>query len=111
MVAQSFIQTQNRLWQDIEQFPGAKIMPLAELLTDGSIHRLSMKAGTTIPFHTHPCDEYVYILAGEIETRGKNCKAGTFWFTPAYTRQGEHKAITDVELLTIRLGEMGKFES
>ena len=78
MVAQTFIQTQDRLWQDLEQFPGAKIMPLAQPAADGSIHRLSMKAGTTIPFHTHPCDEYVYVLAGEIETGAKRYRSGTF---------------------------------
>jgi len=49
-------------------------------------------------------------LSGEIETDGKSCGAGTFWITPASTRQGKHKAITDVELLTIRLGKMGEFE-
>ena len=111
MVAQIFIQTQNELWQDLEQFPGTKFMPLGLPVENGSIHRLSMKAGTVIPFHTHPCDEYVYVLAGKIKTGEKQCKVGTFWFTPAYTRQGEHKAITDVELLTIRMGEMGEFES
>ncbi|MDF5719917.1 MAG: hypothetical protein PUP91_05405 [Rhizonema sp. PD37] len=32
------------------------------------------------------------------------------WFTPAHTQNGLHKAITKVELLTIRLGAMGVFE-
>jgi len=111
MVAQTFIQTQNKPWQDLEQFPGTKFIPLSSPVADGSIHRLKMKAGTITPFHTHPCDEYVYVLAGEIETGGQQCQAGTFWFTPAHTRQGKHKAITDVELLTIRMGKMGEFES
>ena len=31
-----------------------------------------------------------------IETGGKQCQAGTFWFTPANTKNGSHKAITDV---------------
>ena len=110
MTAQTFIQTQNQLWQDLEQFPGTKFMPLAEPVENGSIHRLKMKAGTVIPFHTHPCDEYVYVLAGEIKTGGKNYQSCTFWFTPAHTRQGEHEALTDVELLTIRLGKIGEFE-
>ena len=86
-------------------------MPLAEPVTNSSIHRLNMKAGTVIPFHIHPCDEYVYVLAGEIETGGNKYQAGTFWFTPANIRQGKHKAITDVELLTIRRGKVGEFES
>ncbi|MCC5658563.1 cupin domain-containing protein [Nostoc sp. XA010] len=70
-----------------------------------------MKAGTTIPIHTHPCDEYVYVMKGVVETGGKSCSAGIFWFTPAHTQQGPHIAITDVEILTIRLGPMGVFES
>lgn len=111
MTMQVFIQPQDRFWQDLEQFPGTQFLPLAEPVQDGSIHRLKMKAGTIIPFHTHPGDEYVYVLAGEIETAGKKYQAGTFWITPANTRQGEHKAITNVELLTIRLGKMGEFES
>lgn len=77
----------------------------------GSIHHLKMKAGTKIPLHTHPCDEYVYVLAGAIKTGDKTCEAGTFWITLGNTCQGKHQAITDVELLTIRLGKMGEFEN
>jgi hypothetical protein len=33
-----------------------------------------------------------------------------FWTTPKGTRQGAHEALTDVELITIRLGAMGEFE-
>jgi quercetin dioxygenase-like cupin family protein len=69
-----------------------------------------MTAGTVIPIHYHPCDEYVYVLTGIIETGGQECTSGTFWFTPANTKNGPHKAITDVEIITIRLGAMGVFE-
>ena len=79
-------------------------MPLAEPVPQGSIHRLQMTEGTLIPVHTHPCDEYVYVLSGTIETGSGVCNSGAFWQTPAGVRQGPHKAITDVELLTIRLG-------
>jgi quercetin dioxygenase-like cupin family protein len=111
MTNQTFVQTLDAPWLDLSQFPGAAILPLATPVADGSIHRLRMKAGTVIPFHTHPCDEYVYVLSGKIETGNKSYGAGTFWITPANTRQGEHKAITDVELLTVRLGSMGEFEA
>ena len=111
MSEQKFIQTQTAAWLELSQFSGTEMLSLATPVPEGSIHRLRMKAGTVIPLHTHPCDEYVYVLSGEIETDGKICSAGTFWTTPANTRQGKHKAITDVELLTIRLGKMGKFES
>ena len=93
----------------MEQFPGTQLLPLAEPVCEGSIHLLRMKAGTTIPIHTHPCDEYVYVLSGTIETGGKTCSQGTFWITPAFTRQGFHQAITDVEIMTVRLGKMGVF--
>jgi anti-sigma factor ChrR (cupin superfamily) len=111
MSEQSFIQTDFERSLNIEQFPGAKFLPLAEPVSQGSIHLLTMKAGTTIPIHTHPGDEYVYVIKGVVETGGKSCSAGTFWFTPAHTQQGPHIAIADVEILTIRLGPMGVFES
>lgn len=34
---------------------------------------------------------------------------GTFWLTPANTKNGPHRAITSVEILTIRVGKMGVF--
>jgi hypothetical protein len=49
------------------------------------------------------------VLNGTVETGGRRCEAGTFWITPAGTRHGPHIAITDVELLTVRLGAMGPF--
>jgi quercetin dioxygenase-like cupin family protein len=110
MTEQTFIDTNNQQWLDLEQFPGTQLLPLAEPVPQGSIHRLKMTAGTIIPVHVHPCDEYVYVLSGTIETSGNECKSGTFWFTPANTTNGSHKAITDVEILTIRLGELGIFE-
>jgi quercetin dioxygenase-like cupin family protein len=111
MLNQKFIDTTIQSWHNLEQFLGTHIMPLAEPVPEGSIHKLRMKQGTVIPVHYHPCDEYVYVLEGMIETDGKQCKAGTFWFTPANTKNGSHKAITDVELLTIRLGAMGEFKA
>ncbi|MGB5961846.1 MAG: hypothetical protein WBG73_14355 [Coleofasciculaceae cyanobacterium] len=110
MNEQTFTDTNNKPWFDLEQFPGTQILPLAEPVPQGSIHCLKIKAGTVIPVHVHPCDEYVYILNGTIETGGHECKQGTFWFTPANAKNGHHKAITDVEILTIRLGELGTFE-
>jgi anti-sigma factor ChrR (cupin superfamily) len=111
MSEQTFIQTDSASWLNLEQFPGTSFLPLAEPVPKGSIHLLKMKAGTIIPLHTHPCDEYVYVLNGVVETGGKKCLPGTFWFTPAHTQQGSHKAITDVEIITMRLGEMGEFAS
>lgn len=111
MSSQTFIDGNNACWQPLAQLPGTALLPLAAPIPEGSIHRLKMVAGTIIPTHVHPCDEYVQVLTGTIETSGTLCEAGCFWHTPAGTRQGPHKALTDVELLTIRLGAMGTFDS
>ncbi|WP_071527174.1 cupin domain-containing protein [Nodosilinea nodulosa] len=111
MPEQAFIQTHSGQWLTLEQFPGVQILPLAEPVPEGSIHLLKLKAGTTIPLHTHPCDEYVYVLSGVVETGGVTCPAETFWITPAHTQQGVHRAVTDAEIITIRLGKMGIFDS
>lgn len=107
----TFIHTDMEQWIQLKQLPGTQLLPLAEPIPQGSIHRLNMAAGTVIPVHYHPCDEYVYVLDGTVETGGHECNKGTFWFTPANTKNGPHKAITDVELITIRLGETGVFET
>ena len=96
-------------WMSIDFLPGVEIMPLAEPVKDGSIHKARLTKGTVIPVHTHPSDEYVLVLEGTVETGGRRCEAGTFWTTPAGVRQGPHVAVTDVELLTVRLGAMGPF--
>jgi quercetin dioxygenase-like cupin family protein len=96
-------------WMRIDFLPGVELMPLAEPVKNGSIHRARLAHGTVIPVHTHPADEFVLVLSGTIETGGRRCEEGTFWSTPAGTRQGPHIAVTDVELLTVRLGAMGPF--
>lgn len=110
MPQQTFINTQEQAWIDFTQVPGTQLLLLAEPVPQGSIHLATLTAGTTIPIHTHPCDEYVYVLTGIVETGGVRCEAGTFWFTSANVRQGPHHALTDTKLLTIRLGAIGTFE-
>ncbi|HEY2531217.1 MAG TPA: hypothetical protein VGJ20_25345 [Xanthobacteraceae bacterium] len=106
---QIFIDPGVGVWMKIDFLPGVELMSLAQPAPDGSIHRARLAAGTTIPVHTHPADEYVLVLSGTVETGGRRCEAGTFWTTPAGTRQGPHVALTEVELLTVRLGAMGSF--
>lgn len=108
---QIFINSNNQQWQELIEFLGAQLLPLAVPVPQGSIHRLKMVAGTVIPVHYHPCDEYAYVLDGIIETGGHQCEAGTFWSTPANVKNGPHQAITDVEIITIRLGAIGIFET
>ncbi len=106
---QTFIDRHATGWTTIHFLPGVTLLSLAQPVKDGSIHRARLSIGTAIPVHTHPADEYVMVLSGTIETGGRRCEAGTFWITPAGTRQGPHVAVTDAELLTVRLGAMGPF--
>lgn len=106
---QTFITSDAGGWQPIDFLPGVAVLPLAQPVKDGSIHRARLSGGTVIPVHTHPADEYVLVLSGVVETGGRRCETGAFWITPAHIRQGPHVAITDVELLTVRLGPMGHF--
>jgi quercetin dioxygenase-like cupin family protein len=109
--SQSFTDPGAGTWLRIDSLPGVELMPLAQPVPDGSIHRARLATGTTIPVHIHPVDEFVLVLSGTVETGGRRCEAGTFWATPAGTRQGPHVAISKVELLTIRLGPMGSFDN
>jgi hypothetical protein len=106
---QTFVDPGGAAWSKIDFLPGVELMPLAQPVLDGSIHRARLAAGTIIPVHVHPADEYVLVLSGTVETGGRRCEAGTFWTTPAGTRQGPHVAVTEAELLTMRLGAMGPF--
>jgi quercetin dioxygenase-like cupin family protein len=107
--SQTFIDRDATGWITIDFLPGVTLLPLAQPVKDGSIHRARLSRGTIIPVHTHPADEYVMVLSGTVETGGRRCEAGTFWITPAGIRQGPHVAITDVELVTVRLGPLGQF--
>jgi len=106
---QTFTSPDDGAWVGIDFLPGVELLPLAQPVPEGSIHRARLAEGTVIPVHTHPADEFVLVLSGTIETGGRRCEAGTFWKTPAGTRQGPHVAVTAAELVTVRLGAMGQF--
>ncbi len=109
-MAQVFQDLSGQEYTDLTAFPGISWVVMAEPVPQGSIHRLKMKQGTVISAHTHPSDEHVFVISGSIKTGDRVCEAGCFWSTPQRTRQGPHDALTDVELITIRLGSMGEFE-
>jgi hypothetical protein len=109
MTDQTFTSPQDGSWLKIDFLPGVELLPLAQPVPDGSIHKARLAKGTIIPVHTHPADEFVLVLSGIVETGGHRCEAGAFWSTPAGTRQGPHVALTSAELLTVRLGAMGSF--
>ncbi|MBW4474133.1 MAG: DUF4437 domain-containing protein [Stenomitos rutilans HA7619-LM2] len=110
-MGQTFRDLSTQGYTDLPVFPGTSWCVLAEPVPQGSIHRLKMKQGTVIPAHTHPADEYVFVVSGSLKTGDRICETGCFWTTPNGTRQGPHEALTDVELITIRLGAMGQFEN
>lgn len=107
---QTFVDSAQAQWSQIDFLPGVQLLPLAEPVPGGSIHLARLAAGTVIPPHTHPADEYVYVLSGTVQTGQTRCGAGTFWHTPAGTRQGPHVAVTEARILTVRLGPMGPFD-
>lgn len=109
MSVQTFIEPDIDAWQGVDILPGVELLPLATPVPEGSIHKARLAEGTEIPVHTHPADEFVLVLAGTVQTGGRLCQAGTFWTTPAGFRQGPHIAVTEAELLTVRLGAMGSF--
>jgi anti-sigma factor ChrR (cupin superfamily) len=111
LMARRFQDLSTQEYSDLPVFPGTSWVILAEPVPEGSIHRLKMKQGTIIPAHTHPVGEYVFVVSGRIKTGDRLCETGCFWTTPKETRQGPHEALTDVELITIRLGAMGEFEN
>lgn len=108
---QTFDDAATTAWRPFDGLAGVSFVPLAVPVPEGSIHRARLEKGTIIPPHTHPADEYVYVVSGVVETGGRRCERGTFWITPANRRQGPHVAVTDAEILTIRLGALGSFES
>jgi anti-sigma factor ChrR (cupin superfamily) len=107
--SQKFVDEGAQSWVQVDFLPGVELSPLAQPVPEGSIHRARLAKGTVIPIHTHPADEYVLVLSGTVETAGRRCESGCFWTTPAGTRQGPHVALSDAELLTVRLGAMGQF--
>lgn len=106
---QTFIAPDDVSWRKVDFLPGVEVLPLAQPVPEGSIHRARLAQGTVIPVHTHPADEFVLVLSGTVDTGGRVCETGTFWTTLAGTRQGPHIALTDAELLTVRLGALGPF--
>lgn len=109
MAKQTFVNRLDGHWEKLDWLPGSELLALTQPVPGGSIHRLRMAAGTVIPAHTHPSDEYVYVIDGKVQTGEQLCQPGTFWFTPAGVPQGPHRALTDTEILTVRLGPMGSF--
>jgi hypothetical protein len=56
MTDQTFTSPQDGSWLKIDFLPGVELLPLAQPVPDGSIHKARLAKGTIIPVHTHPAD-------------------------------------------------------
>ncbi|MGD1910599.1 MAG: hypothetical protein ACFB2X_07025 [Rivularia sp. (in: cyanobacteria)] len=54
MSQQKFIDSNSQQWEKLPSFPGVEIFPLAQPVSQDSIHKLPMTAGTEIPVNFHP---------------------------------------------------------
>lgn len=61
-MTQTFKDLPAQKFADLTVFPGTSWVVLSEPVPQDSIHRLKMKKGTVIPPHTHPADEYVFVV-------------------------------------------------
>jgi hypothetical protein len=67
-----------------------------------------MRAGAKIGPLTNVLDEYLVVLTGSIKSGETTMKKGAILHCPGAVRQGPHEAVTDTELLAIRLGPPGE---
>jgi hypothetical protein len=56
---QTFVDPGASGWIAVDFLPGVTLLPLAQPVPSGSIHRARLSRATSIPIHTHPADEYV----------------------------------------------------
>jgi len=64
---QIFPDFDQQLFTDSGVFPGAGWSVLSEPVPEGAIHCLRITKGIVIPLHTHPTDEFVYIVSATME--------------------------------------------
>ena len=75
--SQTFIGPNADGWITLDFLPGVMLLPLAQPVKEGSIHRARLAKGTVIPVHTHPADEYVMVLSGTVDTGGRRAPSGS----------------------------------
>jgi quercetin dioxygenase-like cupin family protein len=97
---------------DIKDSPGWQIAPLVGDMTKPGyfIVRIKMAPNVTLAPHTHPIDENLTVISGELsvgdgtnfdKSKGKLLRAGTYYFMPAghahFGWAGPNGAITQIE--------------
>ena len=75
---QTFKSPEDATWVTVDFLSGVELLPLAQPVSHGSIHRARLAKGAVIPVHTYPPDDFVLVLSGVIETGGRPCEPGTF---------------------------------
>ena len=94
--------TKDKTWQP-GPYAGVELMILHEHEQTGGVVVLrKLKAGHTIPAHTHPqANEWAYVLSGEWEESGLSYGPGALFHAPKGVRHGPHFARAEVISLTI----------
>jgi anti-sigma factor ChrR (cupin superfamily) len=83
-------------------FPGVAMQLLTgDGNTDGMYVITTMKAGSTIPAHSHGgANEFVYVLTGDFIEAGVTHGPGSYFFGLAGTQHGPHTSKTGCTVLT-----------
>ncbi len=99
-------------WNEIKDWPGWEIAPLAGDMTKAGyfIVRFRMAPNLELGPHTHPIDENLTVISGELQvgdgtvfdkSKGEALHAGAFYYMPAghahFAWAGPEGAITQIE--------------
>jgi len=71
---------------------------------EGSVTRLHLKKGDTIAPHTQVLDEYYVVIKGTLRTPEAVWATGSLIHTPMAVQQGQIEAVSDAEMIVLRLG-------
>jgi hypothetical protein len=92
----------------LTDYPRVSMAPLTPAFGGGSMHHLFMRTGAVIGPLTNVMDEYLIVLNGKVKSGDKTLQKGAILHCPGAVRQGPHEALTDAEVLAIRLGPPGE---
>jgi RimJ/RimL family protein N-acetyltransferase len=92
----------------LRDFPRVSLAPLTPAFAGGSVHNLFMREGAQLGPLTNVLDEYLIVHNGELKSGDDTLERGSVLHCPGGVRQGPHIALTDAEVLVIRLGPPGE---
>jgi RimJ/RimL family protein N-acetyltransferase len=92
----------------LSEYPRVSMAPLTPAFAGGSVQHFFMRSGAKIGPLTNVLDEYLIVLQGSLKSGDKTLEKGAVLHCPGAVRQGPHEALTEVDLLSIRLGPPGE---